>query len=131
MIRDVSPRTPERRAPKSVAGDRVEISAWLVRDGHDVLAGRVRWRRVDGAGERRRWQHTVLDVEPSGFARCEIVPEEPGRYEFEVQAWIDRFATWRRDLRVRAAADDTAGGEPKVGGAGGVEGDAPAVNGSA
>ena len=106
LIRDVSPRTPEGRAPKSVAGDPVEVSAWLVRDGHDVLAGRVRWRRADLSTAKRRWQHTVLDVDPSGFARCEIVPDEPGRYEFEVQAWIDRFATWRRDLRVRAAADE-------------------------
>ncbi|MDQ2677198.1 MAG: alpha-1,4-glucan--maltose-1-phosphate maltosyltransferase [Actinomycetota bacterium] len=106
LIRDVSPRTPTGRAPKSVAGDAVEVSAHLVRDGHDVLAGRVRWRRVDPTGERRRWQHTVLEVDPSGAARCEIVPDEPGRYEFEVQAWRDRFATWRRDLRIRAAAEE-------------------------
>ena len=81
----------------------MSITATLVRDGHGLLAGRVRWRRVDGAGSRK-WHSVPLDVEHSGAATATIVPEQPGSYEFEVQAWQDRFATWRRDLQLRAVA---------------------------
>ncbi len=106
LIREVTPCTPTGRAPKSVAGDEVEVGAWLVRDGHDLLAARVRWRRVDPSAPSRRWQSAVLDVDGHGRATGGFAPSEPGRYEFEVQAWQDRFATWRRDLRIRAAAEE-------------------------
>jgi starch synthase (maltosyl-transferring) len=46
-----------------------------------------------------------------------IVGATPGRYEIEVQAWCDRFATWRRDLRERAAAGQDLTLEFEVGAA--------------
>ncbi len=48
LIREVSPSTPSGAAATSVAGDTVTVAATLVRDGHDVLAARVRWRRRPG-----------------------------------------------------------------------------------
>ncbi len=47
-----------------------------------------------------------LDVGHGGACRAVVRFDEPGRYEFEVQAWADRFATWRRDLRRRAEVDE-------------------------
>jgi starch synthase (maltosyl-transferring) len=117
LIRDVSPVTPLGAPARSVAGDAVEVRAQLVRDGHDVLAARLRWRRVDHAAERkeRRWTVAAARVEHSGAAAGSFTPSTPGRYEFEVQAWVDRFATWRRDLRLRADAGDDLQVEFEVG----------------
>ena len=102
LIRDVSPRTPLGRAPKSVAGDPVEVTALLVRDGHGLLGARVRWRRTDGPKQKPKWRSGPMVVDDHGGARAVVTPEEPGNYEFVVDAWEDRYATWRRDLELRA-----------------------------
>ena len=112
-FRDLSPRTPHGYPARAAEGDEVRVAATLVRDGHGVLAGRVRWRGVGpgkpGKGEGgkgRAWSTAPLRDRQDGSGRWEatIVVGEPGRYEIEVQAWLDSFATWRRDLRERAAA---------------------------
>ena len=47
VIDDVRPRTPQPEHPaRAVVGERVEVTADVFRDGHDVLAGHVRWRAV-------------------------------------------------------------------------------------
>jgi starch synthase (maltosyl-transferring) len=117
LIRDISPVTPSGAPARSVAGDVVEVRTQLVRDGHDELAARLRWRRVDSAAERkeRRWAVAPMGVEHSGGAVGSFRPRSPGRYEFEIQAWADRAATWRRDLRLRAGAGEDLEVEFEVG----------------
>jgi len=104
FITDVRPRTPNGRAPKAAVGDPVEVRAHLVRDGHGILAAQLRWRRLDGT--RSKWAAVPMVVDDHGHARGRFEPEAPGMYEFEVDAWEDRFATWRRDLRLRVAAGE-------------------------
>ena len=117
LIRDVTPITPLGAPARCVAGDAVEVRTQLVRDGHDELAARVRWRRVDRSAspKERRWRVAPLHVEHSGVAVGSIVAERPGRYEFQIQAWADRLATWRRDLRLRADAGEDLTVEFEVG----------------
>lgn len=55
--------------------------------------------RADGTG---RWDGSFTS-------------EHPGRHEIEIEAWLDRFATWRRDIRVRAAAGQDLEVELEVG----------------
>jgi len=98
-IRSVAPTTPLGGPAKAVVGDPVAVSAELVRDGHGVLAARVRWRRLGAS----RWS-TAAMVERDGRVHGEVVCDEPGFVEFEIQAWLDRVATWRRDLSRRAGA---------------------------
>ena len=48
VIDDARPRTPTGRYPaKAVVGESVRVSADIFKDGHDVLAARVRWRPED------------------------------------------------------------------------------------
>jgi len=122
VFRDIVPVTPHRYASKAVVGDDVAIGATLVRDGHGILSARVRWRRTPraaGPGEpnRRftRWQSGGLHDVGGGRVEGTIAIDEPGDYEFEVQAWFDRFATWRRDLSLRAAAGDDLDLEFEIG----------------
>ncbi|UDY37152.1 alpha-1,4-glucan--maltose-1-phosphate maltosyltransferase [Dermatobacter hominis] len=115
-FRELAPRTPGGYPARAVEGDPVTVSVTLVRDGHGVLAGRVRWRRVGPGGadggkagkgaKAEAWSTAPLRDRQDGSGRWDatIVVDAPGRYEIEVQAWLDRFATWRRDLRERAAA---------------------------
>lgn len=117
LIRDVSPTTPTGSPARAIAGDRVEVRARLVRDGHGVLAGRLRWRRVDrtACSQDQRWRVEPAVVSESGELTSAFTPASPGRYEFEVQVWIDRWATWCRDLRLRAGAGERLTVEFEVG----------------
>ena len=102
MFRDLSPVTPGGFPARGVAGDPVPVAVTLVRDGHGLLAGRVRWRPIGATA----WDVAPLADRMDGSGRWvgRFTPGAPGMYEFEIQAWWDRFATWRRDLRERAAA---------------------------
>src|SRR4051794_10406139 len=104
MIDDVRPRTPSGAPAKAVVGERVPVSADIFRDGHDLLAARVRWR---AAGETT-WSTAPLTLAEPGLDRWngELVAAAMGRAEFQIEAWTDRFATWRHDAEVKAAAND-------------------------
>jgi starch synthase (maltosyl-transferring) len=112
LIRDVAPVTPCGYAPKSVVGDPVQVTALLVAEGHGVLGAQVRVRLADVEQRPRpKWRTVAMVVEESGHAHATLHLDEPGRYEFEIRAWQDRFATWRHDLPLRAEAGDDLGVE--------------------
>ena len=101
VIDDLRPRTPSGRYPaKAVVGEAVTVSADVFRDGHAVLAARCRWRRV-GA---RRWSATPMVHVGNDRWEGEIRPDELGPWEFVVEAWTDRYASWRRDVELKHAA---------------------------
>ncbi|MDP1820476.1 MAG: DUF3416 domain-containing protein [Acidimicrobiales bacterium] len=100
VIDDARPRTPAGFPAKGVAGTPLTVSAVLIVDGHDRLGARVRWRPVGQdewqvaslvAGERSRWSGT-------------IEPVQLGLHEVVVEAWIDRYSTWRHEVEVKAGA---------------------------
>ena len=96
--------TPEvdcgRFAAKRIVGDVVEVSATAFTDGHDALACRILFRH-DGDEE---W--TAAPMRELGNDRWQgsFPVGRLGDYHFTVQAWIDDFGTWRRDMRKRVAA---------------------------
>jgi starch synthase (maltosyl-transferring) len=99
----VRPATPSGEFPaKAVVGERVEVSADIFRDGHDLLAARVRWRRVGKA----KWQSAPLRPLVNDRWEGSFSPAEVGRHEVVVEAWRDRFATWRHDVEIKAAVGD-------------------------
>src|SRR4028118_1374878 len=50
VIAEVRPSTPSGHPAKAVVGEVVPVSADIFRDGHDILAARVRWRATDKDG---------------------------------------------------------------------------------
>ena len=102
-IDDVRPTTPSGECPaKAVVGEEVPVSADIFRDGHDLLAARVRWRRVGKA----KWRSAPLRSEVNDRWTGTFSPTEIGRHELVIEAWRDRFATWRHDVEIKAAAGD-------------------------
>lgn len=49
--------------------------------------------------------------------RASLHPDAPGRWLFAVQAWIDRFGTWRADLAKRVAAGQDVDVDLRIGAA--------------
>jgi starch synthase (maltosyl-transferring) len=123
-ISDVTPQVDCGHWPtKACVGDRVPVAATIVRDGHEVLGACVRYRPA-GA---RRWREAPLKL-VGGNDRWEgeIEPNELGRWQLDVQAWLDPYATWLSEYdRKLAAGQADLGGELSEGaalfGAGAVE----------
>ncbi|MGH9273446.1 MAG: maltotransferase domain-containing protein [Acidimicrobiales bacterium] len=100
VIDDVHPRTPSGFAAKAVVGESVPVSAVLVADGHDLLAARARWHRA-GADE---WHTAPLTLLGNDHWTGSITLTEIGAHELIIDAWTDRFATWRHEVEVKSAA---------------------------
>ena len=102
-IENVTPELDGGRYPvKRVAGDRMQVGADIFKDGHDILGARVRWRGPD----ERDWRLTPMAYRPDEdrwFA--EIAFDRIGLWEYTVEAWTDRWGTWRSELRKKVDAN--------------------------
>ncbi|HEY7862805.1 MAG TPA: alpha-1,4-glucan--maltose-1-phosphate maltosyltransferase [Thermoanaerobaculia bacterium] len=100
-IEGVQPEIDCGRFPiKRVAGERVVVEADAFAEGHDVVVCTL-LHRAEAAPD---W--TEVAMEPLGNDRWRgafRVPR-PGAYRYTLRAWVDRFATWARDLGKRVAA---------------------------
>jgi starch synthase (maltosyl-transferring) len=93
-----------RHAPKRCVGDTVTVSADIFRDGHEILRAVARYR----APGSRRWVETPMtpiDAHHNGVRwRGEFEVGSAGRWEWNIEAWSDVFATWRDELQRKVAA---------------------------
>jgi starch synthase (maltosyl-transferring) len=111
VIDDVRPRTPSGAPAKGVEGERLPVSAVLVADGHDVLGARARWRKVG----TKRWDTAPLVEEGERWVG-EVTPSAIGLHELVIEAWTDRYATWRHEIELKVAAGQEVGLELEEGG---------------
>jgi starch synthase (maltosyl-transferring) len=79
------------------------VSADIFRDGTDVLQAVIRFR---GPGATK-WSEAPLRHIGNDRWEGTFQPTKMGIWEFDIEAWTDHFATWRRDLikRVEAGQD--------------------------
>ncbi len=82
----------------------MEVSATLVKDGHDVLAAALRWRTEGGSWHWGPMEDHGGGHNGGGQHSGSFTANECGSHEVQVVAWTDRFAGWRRDLVKRAEA---------------------------
>jgi starch synthase (maltosyl-transferring) len=106
VIENITPQVDGGRfAVKRVRGDTVSVAADVFADGHDLVACAVLFRR---RGETE-WQRVAMSGEGNDRFAARFTVSELGRYEFTVEAWIDHYATWKRDIaKKRAAGQDTS-----------------------
>jgi starch synthase (maltosyl-transferring) len=108
VVENLRPAVDRGRFPaKRCLGDRIEVTADVHADGHDLLRAVLRWR---GPGETD-WREDPMEPLPNDVWRGSFPAERLGAHEFRVEAWVDRFGTWRRDLLARFEAgqeDDLA-----------------------
>jgi starch synthase (maltosyl-transferring) len=101
VIEQVAPSVDGGRfAAKHVIGEAVIVEADVFSDGHELLIATLLWRATDESEWRRepmrslgndRWQASML-------------PNRIGRYEFTIEAWVDRYANLCRDLDIKHKA---------------------------
>jgi starch synthase (maltosyl-transferring) len=102
QIQNVEPQVDCGRYPvKRTVGDRVEVTADIFKDGHDQLRAVVRYR-PEGA---RRWLEQPLEFLGNDRWRGRFEVGELGRWQYTIEAWVDRYATFVDELDRKIAAE--------------------------
>ncbi|HEX9787594.1 MAG TPA: alpha-1,4-glucan--maltose-1-phosphate maltosyltransferase [Candidatus Binatia bacterium] len=101
IIEGVAPEIDGGRFPvKRTRGEAVEVEADIFVDGHDVISAELLFRRE----QDKEWRETPMTPLVNDRWRGAFVAAEIGRYVYTLSAWVDRFKSWRRDLRKKAEA---------------------------
>jgi starch synthase (maltosyl-transferring) len=95
-----------RYAVKRTLGRRVAVWADIFRDGHEILRAAVKYRPVGS----RAWLQTPMEHHEADRWRGVFEPTALGRWQFVIEAYVDRAASWRNELerKVEAGQDDLA-----------------------
>ena len=102
VIENVTPKLDGGRYPiKRVIGNVIEVSADIFKDGHDLIAARLLYRRP-GEASSRVAQFTYR-FDPDRW-HGSFKADQIGLWQYDVEAWPDRFGTWRSDLGKRLNA---------------------------
>jgi starch synthase (maltosyl-transferring) len=105
VVECVSPEVDCGRFPvKRVTGDEVVIEANGFTDGHDALACVLRHRHESGTA----WSESPMVALGNDRWRGSFIVQRTGTYRYTVAAWVDHFASWRRDFARRVDPADIA-----------------------
>src|SRR5438067_792268 len=105
QIEDVWPQIDCGRYPvKRSVGDEVEVWATIFRDGHELLGAAILYRRPGAS----KWEEVPMRKtdQPDRWTGS-FHADRCGRWELTVQAWVDRFESWRDELRRKVDAGQT------------------------
>lgn len=101
VIEDVRPSVDcGRFAVKRIAGDMVRVEANVFADGHDEIWCRVLYRHQDEVS----WSAAPMRPSGNDLWWGEFVVPNIGKYRYTVEAAIDPFRSWYRDLGKRMEA---------------------------
>ena len=115
-IEDIYPSVEGGRyAVKRIAGEEIEVWADIIREGHDLLAAALLWRREDEAEDA--WQRVPMQLHGNDRWHGRFTPAQPGYYVFAIEAWTDQFGTWRKDTLIKQEAGQAIGLELQEGAA--------------
>ena len=102
VIENVTPKLDGGRYPiKRVIGNVIEVSADIFKDGHDLIAARLLYRRPGEASSRVA--PFTYRFDPDRW-HGSFKADQIGLWQYDVEAWPDRFGTWRSDLGKRLNA---------------------------
>ena len=114
IIEDVRPEIDCGRFPiKRVTGEPVHVEADVFTDGHDLVRARLLWRPESA----RNWR--TVEMEPLGNDRWtgSFLVDRLGRYVYTLEAWVDAFRSWARDLKKRVDAGQDVDIDLRIGAA--------------
>jgi starch synthase (maltosyl-transferring) len=102
VVERIEPEIDGGRFPiKRTPGEFVDVAATIFADGHDVIAAILRDRAEPGT-----WRETPMTLQAPGTDRwtARFDVGAVGWHAYQIVAWVDRFLTWRRDVKIKAAA---------------------------
>ncbi len=112
VIENIRPRVDGGRFPvKRVIGQHVVVTASIFSDGHDRIAASLLYRN----DEQDDWLRVPMQPLSNDCWRASFTVTERKPYFYTVEGQIDRFATWRDDLRKKTAAGQKVSVDLQIG----------------
>lgn len=68
-----------------------------MRNGDERVLGMLRYRPAG----TRRWRHAPLHALPDDRFTGSFLPDAPGRWQVQLDAWVNRWDAWRTDVSTR------------------------------
>ena len=106
IIEAASPEVDGGAFPaKRVTGDVVIVEADIFADGHDLISAVV----LEKHDNEKEWREVRMRPLVNDRFRAEFTVGQLGFHRFAIEAWIDHFLTWHRDMkkRVDSGADES------------------------
>src|SRR5215210_8257436 len=101
IIERVQPEIDAGRYPvKRVQGDILQVSADIFKDGHDKIAAVVKYRRQDEVD----WREAEMRLVENDRWAGEVLLPDNTRYVYTIEAFPDRWATWRDEVEKKFGA---------------------------
>ncbi|MGH8352378.1 MAG: alpha-1,4-glucan--maltose-1-phosphate maltosyltransferase [Pseudomonas sp.] len=88
-----------RFAAKAIIDQPVSVSSRIFADGHEQLAALLCWRLEGESG----WRRVRLKPLGNDLWQAQFTPRRIGRHYFMIEAWWDRFETFRYELNKKHA----------------------------
>jgi starch synthase (maltosyl-transferring) len=113
IVEGVRPEIDGGRFPcKSVIGRDVVVEADIFTDGHEAVSARLlsRYERD------RRWREQAMEPLGNDRWRAAFRADRLGRFRYTVEAWLDEWRGWRRDMKKRLAAHQDVSVDIIIGG---------------
>src|SRR5918992_438091 len=106
VIEGVKPEIDGGQFPiKRVVGDRVTVEADIFTDGHDAMSARLLFRAQGEADWREAPMELLVNDRWRGAFKITALTD----YFYTLEAWVDRFKSWRDGLSKKAAAKQDVG----------------------
>ena len=96
---------------KRVVGERVEVSADIFADGHNVIRA-VLLHRQKG---KKKWEETPMEHLSNDKWIADFKVGEMGWYEYTIKGWVDYFASWQKDFKLKYEANQEIDVELQIG----------------
>ncbi|WP_276652018.1 alpha-1,4-glucan--maltose-1-phosphate maltosyltransferase [Corynebacterium vitaeruminis] len=109
-IEDVRPLIAGGTYPsKAVVGEYVPVSALVWREGHDAINATLNVQGPKGSefATTRRITMTRDEMDPDKMHSA-FVPDVPGDWTFQVDAWSDPIATWKHAVTTKIEAGQSS-----------------------
>jgi len=104
VIENVQPLIEHGRYPvKRAIGEEIVVEADVFKDGHDVLAAVLRWRK-QGATAWHQTPMQIIDPFNKDHWRGVFSVFENAVYEFTILAWGELFFSWQHEFDVKSRA---------------------------
>lgn len=103
IIEAVQPEVDGGRYPiKREVGDRLEVSADIFKEGHDVLAAVLRYRTMKEAN----WHEAVMSHVDNDRWAGHVFLHENTRYRYTIGAFTNTFESWRQEVTKKSQANE-------------------------
>ncbi len=95
VIENVSPEINcGQHAAKRVVGQKVEVSADILADGHDELNAHIKYKTQ----KARSWKYAPMKLQGNDRWAGTFEVEKQGSYTYTIEAWVDYPLTWQHNI---------------------------------